>query len=239
MAFVLHGLVDAQTPPLPEPAGQWLIPIGEVAAVVSAHEPFLSQDDVTEQALIAAALKHNDILMTYATIGAVVPVRYGAIFSTKALLRTHINAGAEGYSKQLRQLKDMREYAIVLTVSEPAPQPAGMSAPESGRAFLQARLLARTSRENLSRDRHRFAAALMERMAPWVAAQHYAAQPRAGRVLDASVLVSSKDHDSFMAGATDVSEAAGQMGLTLTVTGPLPPYSFTGPLAHRVVDNVL
>lgn len=220
------------------PAGSLAAVSGGLAAIVSLHDPALSQDDVPEQRLIRAALAHNDILMAYAAKVAIVPVRYGAIFSTEALLISHVAAGAADYGKTLARLNGMLEYAVALTVAEPVRKVAEMPAPTSGRSFLQARRAARVGRETLSQDRRSFAAGLVDAMAPWISAHRFAARPRAGRVLDASVLVARGDGDGFAARAAEVTDTASHLGLTLSVTGPLPPYSFTDAVSGQEPDNV-
>lgn len=238
MALVLHGLVATDTPPLSALPGQWLLPAGGLCAIVSTHEPAMAED-TSEADIIAAALRHNDILMAYAVDRAVVPMRFGAVFSTQELLRAHITADIAGYRHALARLDGMLEYAVALTPARDTPAGPARPLPDTGRAFLQSRLAARSTREDASRNRRSFAAQLIDMLSPSISATQYASEPRAGRLLDASVLVAIGDRDRFVARAAQSAKAAVPHGLNLTVTGPLPAYSFARIAARQEAAHVV
>lgn len=180
--------------------------------------------DLLEQ----AALRQHAILQAYAAQTTVMPVRFGAVFSSETavcrFLQDPVRAAQHG--ALLARLDGCLEFGLVLTALAEVPAAPPVPAASSGRAFLARRADARTQRQKLTEDRQ----AMMHNLAEALGA-HGTAQVRnslrPGRLLDLSLLV-PRAHAAAL--ATNVGEAevtARALGLELHLNGPWPPYSFS------------
>ena len=178
--------------------------------VVSEHEG--TALDAREEAVLAHARVVEALIGRSA---ALLPARFGRGFRDEGALAEAIRDRAESLHEALAQVRGRVELGVRVLREEPAPSPA--PAPETGRAFMEARLARQEESERLARELHEPLAALAQ-----ASTRTVAQTPRL--LLSGAYLVEPGDVDTFRSRVAEL-EAA-QPRLSFVCTGPWPPYSF-------------
>jgi len=222
---LLHGLVLSNTAiPIDSPPHDLVVCAG-ITALISAAP--LGVRDLEPEALAELALGHHAILQAYCETVAVLPLRFGSVFSSVDTVRHHIRKSVDQITIALHKLEDMKEYTLRLTVMGDPTPPSGPAL--TGRDFLargrDLRKLRHTiadGRAALSRD----LTAALHRLAVQI---EPAAAARPDRVMDLAALLPAGAVASLATIAQRFGPQAQALGLDLRITGPWPAYSFKMP----------
>jgi hypothetical protein len=158
-----------------------------------------------------ALARHDRVVASLAERGAVLPMRFGSLVDGERGLRELLTERGDQLRQQLDHVRGRVEIGVRAVWADrgPCPSPA-----PTGRAFMQAKL-----------DRHRAAQRkadeLHEPLAGLAADSVLTLCPHADTAFSAAYLVERAHAESF---AQRASSSADE----LTVTGPWPPYSFSG-----------
>jgi hypothetical protein len=214
-------------------------PLAVVASVVSldefGEEPLranLNDRDWLER----QARGHEDVLLAVAATTAVVPFRFGTICLTAEDLRALVDERREPLVASLERVRGRVEVGAKLWVDEArlaaALQPDAAAAPQSGRAYLEARRADRrraSDAEAVVADAAREVYRRLSSVA--VAAVVNRPQPRelTGRdermLLNAAFLVQSGD-TTLRDEAARLDDELRDRGFAVELTGPWPPHNF-------------
>ena len=222
MPVLLHGLIPAGSALCPDAPEHGMIACGQFAALVSPAPPGL--DQLPPEAIAELALNHNAILVAYCTRCAVLPMRFGAAFSSAEIARQHVLADAVGNLRALTAVADLREYTVRLTVTGD-PRVAERTV-TTGRDFLSKGRDLRDRRKTLTEGRTHLARRLLEGLHPLSHQLEAAGAARPERLIDLAILLQPDRLDHLTALASEISLAAAPLGLQLHVAGPWPAYSF-------------
>lgn len=212
-------------PPSPVEA----LAVGELSAVIGPVPPDL-------RARRRDLLAHQALLMALAAGGPVLPMRFGTVAADEEALRARLADESAGYLAALARLDGrvemnvkglpVQDSTVALAAVVRADEQVRRLREEARRApryELSVRLgeavaagLARRAAEAADEARRRLGA-LAERVTEGHAS--------AGHALNASFLLPAGDADRFRA-AAEAFAAAARDRIALTVTGPLPCYSF-------------
>ena len=208
----LYGITEPDAEP-PEVTGLEdetvsLLAADCVAGLVSSHERARFDPDP------AALWSHDRVLERAMQHGPVLPARFGSTFTDARKLINLLEHEGGRLRRQLERVRGCVELAVRLSLPAAEHPP-----PQTGREYVDARL----DRENESRTAIEHALRPLAEHA--VLSQRDA--PREGNAtVKASYLVPAAEVDRF---AEEVRELARQHSeLTLSCTGPWPPYSFVG-----------
>ncbi|MEN9206060.1 MAG: GvpL/GvpF family gas vesicle protein [Thermostichales cyanobacterium DRC_bins_46] len=91
----------------------------------------------TDQALLRAALVHDQVIQGIFAHVPVLPVRFGTCFPTRERLMAYVREQGAGLAEQLRRLGDRAEY--VLKIQVVPPPSAEPTLPRTGTDYLLAR----------------------------------------------------------------------------------------------------
>jgi hypothetical protein len=228
--LILHGLVlsskTEQSMALPTHCpNHSLITCNGVTALVSGAP--VNVRSLSPDAVASLGLHHHAILQAYCDIGAVLPMRFGSVFTNEDAVYRHIAPQAGQMMKALHYLETHQEYTLRLTVSGdplPMPQPA-----RTGREFLTRGRNLRDLRQGLA-DRRMALARNLAETAEQIAVQVTAAgAPRPDRALDLVMLLPAGAVTHLSALAARVAPQARDLGLDLGLAGPWPAYSYLLP----------
>ncbi len=243
-ALLLHGLQAASTPPALCAPPHLRLPLGDLVALCTPTDPpaLLSADaEADETALIEGALAHDRLLRACLSTGTLLPVRFGTVFSCMRVLQAAVARDASGYRRVLGRIGEASEYALRATLCSAAPchdaKGERVRAPD-GRTFLQARRERRDARQRTREDRLSWAEHLVERVAA-IAQDVVPGRQEPGRLLSISLLVQNRCKAALESCVAEAAGDATRFGLQLTLTGPLPAYSFsdvTPPTAREAAD---
>ena len=216
------------------------VPVGEFTALVSMLDGRRFGVAVwREQAedpewLAPVAAQHHEVLAAVAADSDVVPFRLPALYADEERMRAALEADAPGLLRAMDRVHGQVEWGVqVFLTSDMEDQEA--SKPASGSDYLRMRSEQASRRE---RDR----AGLRER----VTAIHDALARAASRsvvnppqhpalsgrrepmVLNSAHLVPRDRRDAFLAAVGEAHQNVATPGLRIEVSGPWPPYNFTG-----------
>jgi len=210
------------------PAPDWLVAAGVA--------PDRSDPDGAEARTVAAALAHDRLLRAALSAGAILPVRFGTLFSGAEALRDALCAGASGHRARLARVAGAVERGLHLAPAPGAGDPL-RPAPDSatGRDFLRSRKGQRDRREGAARARRAWIEAMVEGLAD-LARETLPRPPRRDRVLDLALLVPACRDTALAARVEAWAGPAAAVGLTLSLTDPMPPYSFAQAPAEAMAD---
>jgi len=232
-AHLLHGLVPSATPRSNSAPEHDLIYCARFLALVSPAPPNL--DNLPPTALADLALTHNALLVAYCTRSTVLPMRFGAAFSSTENLRRHLDQSAPRHVAALQTLARLDEYILRLQIigDPPAPTlPVG-----SGRDFLARGRSLRDQRLSLTERRRALARTALADLEPISHQTEAAGTPRSERLLDIAILLNKTRRDLLATLAARVAEQAPALGLELIVTGPWPAYSFHAHALEEVCNG--
>lgn len=195
------------------------------------------------QWLIPRALAHEQLIEAHMARGPVLPVRFGAIFSSQAALLDFMSPRLDEISRFLDRTRELEEWSLkgYLVLSE-AERWVGLSDPAlaerrerlpaapGARYFQEKRLQAEI------RERTRlWGCSLVELLTPDLTALAVDVRPLGGRppenaertlILHAALLLPRGSVGAFQERAERVQAEYRDRGLTLVTTGPWPPFNF-------------
>ena len=220
----LHGVAEKGASPAIAAPAHDILPLEGFDAIVSSYTLDTDTAKVSPDDLAGAAMTHHRILLAYCADHALLPSRFGTLFSGPSALRTAMAEHATAYVDALNVLADHREYSIELLV-ETRPETTPRIA-DSGRNFLSDRKQLRDRRRSLVQDRQSFARALCDKAASL--SDHAvclgAAKPE--KLLDANLLLPTRALQELRTLAECAEAEAAALGLTLVLRGPWPAYHF-------------
>ncbi|HEU4632162.1 MAG TPA: GvpL/GvpF family gas vesicle protein [Gemmatimonadaceae bacterium] len=254
----LYGVVPAGAPPPPpglaglDDGGVRLLPVGDVAAVVSDVDGATYAEDVLDERLRDLAwvgergLAHERVATWFADRGPIIPFTLFSLHRSEARLRERLAERAPQLRERLERLAGRREWGIKLWRDEArfARQVAGLSAPlqaleaEMATAAPGRRYLLRKKQDALRADEsRRVAAEIVRTVYATLAGEAEAARalplpPAAASgaervlVLHAAFLVSEAGFAAFQQRVQALEAAHREAGFTWEFTGPWPPYHF-------------
>jgi hypothetical protein len=165
----------------------------------------------------AQVLQHQRVLEAVMQHGPVLPMRFGTQLDNLDRLADAITARSQELASALDRVRGRVELGV--RVLPTGPPPAQSSSPPSGRDYVLALAAEHRRHERVADDIHRPLHAL-------AAASVVREQSTSPAVLVAAYLVEARQVDAFRRLADEL--AAAHRDLQVAVTGPWPPYSFTG-----------
>jgi hypothetical protein len=241
--WYVYGVVDAGRNPVPVD-GIRLVAHGSLAAAVAEVDLAEFEDLETrlnDRAWIERkALEHERVLSRLAENGAVVPLRFGAIYDDVEDVASMLEERCEELAADLERVRGHVELGVKGFVERPrleevlAHERAATPAGSPGRGYLERRQAerdvaaeARAVVAEAARNTHE---RLLERsVAGTVSRPH--SRELSGRpdemFLNAAYLVPARD-DGLRGEVDALGRAYAGLGLSFEVTGPWPPYSFVG-----------
>ena len=176
-------------------------------------------DAAHEDTALAWAAAQNDVLSAYIRAVDVLPVPLGAVFSDTTALTAHATTAWPHWSAALKGIQGACEFVLRIEADKARPQPS--TAP-SGSAYLRQRLTARDDRATLSHRRNTFIGTL----ATMVERHAVSTRRRDGGLLCMTLLVRRTTCDALIASLSGHASEARALGLSCTLIGPSPAYSF-------------
>lgn len=208
----LYAITEPDAP-VPDCAGQEEAPVrrlraGRVAGLYSRHE----REHLDPEA--ETLWRHDQVVEAAMASGPVLPARFGTAFADEAALATALERDQEQLAERLDSVRGCVELAV--RVSLPATESAP---PQGGREYLSAQLASQRQRQAVAEQ------TLIPLAALAVRSHSRTGDPRAG-TLTASYLVRAGEVEGFAERVRGL--ASRHTELSLSCTGPWPPYSFVG-----------
>lgn len=163
-----------------------------------------------------------------------IPVRFGALFRDELSLAHSLLARSETLLRTIDHLAGRDEWSLrVLASREPSSGRVGVTA-RDGASYLRQRSAAHASRQGADAAQREHAAAVLDQALRGVADRRPARRGHKTTeglevLAAAAALVEHADARAWAQHAEAQAAAASHAGLTLTVSGPWPPYSFCPP----------
>lgn len=220
----LHGIIEKGASHQESAPAHRIVSFPEFDALVGDYTLGADTAKVPHDQLATAAMKHHRILLAYCRDYALLPFRFGAIFSGPDVLASTMLKQQDGYAEALRALADRREYSIELFVE--AAHVAPVARCEDGRTFLKSRRTLRDRRRSMSQDRQAIVDALRTQVTALSAVSPQHGVPKPEKALDMSVLLSPAATQELRDFATGIQDCATALGLKLSIRGPWPAYHF-------------
>jgi hypothetical protein len=216
--------------------GLWLIAAPVPLADYSAEAIEARLDDlgwVSER-----ALAHEAVVEHFAAAAPVVPLKLFTLFDDDARARQQMEAERLRLESALGRVAGRAEWGLKVFFSpesarrdEPAVEPAS-GAGGAGTAFLERKLRARRAAGELAAGARAAADELYRSLAPaaTAAVRKPVAAPETGArlLLEAAFLVEGDRAADFERAVAERAAGYGGAGLSVTLTGPWPPYHFVG-----------
>jgi Gas vesicle synthesis protein GvpL/GvpF len=203
--------------------------VSEISSAVDADSIFA---DAETSAKIAVA--HHALLTSLSAHMDLAPIRLGAVYVGTEAVKSMLKASALDFSQALEMVAGAAEFAMKLTPVEGFVQTPASAPVVNGRAYLQRRSIA-AAEQRTEVERARSAASEIFTSVSNTTRAHVFSSPRRNatadsekRLLDAALLVSRDKIEAFGKTVLMAQERAFAQGFHLSVTGPLPPYSFVG-----------
>ena len=105
----VHGIIEKGAKHQETAPAHWLVSFHDFDALVSASPLCADTANVPHDLLAAAAMDHHRVLLAYCRDFALLPLRFGAVFSGQNALAGTMQRHREGYAEALRVLADQRE----------------------------------------------------------------------------------------------------------------------------------
>jgi hypothetical protein len=243
--WYVYGVVDADCA-LPEPGdGVRLVREGGVAAIVGPVD--LGEFDRLDERLNdlawleQKARAHEAVLDRLVGEGAIVPLRFGAIYRHLDEVAAMLGERSDEFAADLDRVRGRVELGVkgfvereALEATLASERVAASVGGGSGRAYLERRRMQREITEEAAAILAEAARSTHERLlehsvAGAVSRPH--SRELSGRseemFLNAAYLVSAAD-ESLRGEVADLGRGYASLALTFEVTGPWPPYSFVG-----------
>jgi Gas vesicle synthesis protein GvpL/GvpF len=233
------------------------VELGDIAAVVSplSMEEFLGPDgaDHTQDLEWVAprALRHERVVEEAMQSSPVLPVSFGAVFSSQQALTEAVSSHQRRIAEFLSDIADKEEWAVKVYAHaqrlrehlehEPEFRRRLQQLPEApGARYLHEKRLRRELEERSRHEGSRLAGRIRQELAPLALAVHplrLAEREVTGReddmVLNCAFLVQSGQVERFTRQVQQLADRYQPQGLTVEATGPWPPYSFSPGLEER------
>ena len=220
----IHGLLSVLPPRKAAAPSHDLVATGPFIAVTSPWTLTCDAGDLPTEEVAQMVLTHHGILQAYCADHALLPLRFGTVFSSIACLQETLATHAPRCADALEKLSRMREYSVQLIAQErPSASPVKAA---SGRDFLSRRQDARNDRRHLSQRRRAFCENLETRLSVLSAIPPGSVPLKAGRLLDMTLILTQAHRSSLQELAARYAPDAQALGLDLRITGPWPAYSF-------------
>ena len=220
MVYV-YAVVDRPRAPLPTQPGLFEAPLrrvisGAVASVYSSHDRL--DVEPTEEAL----WRHEAVVEALMVDRAVLPVRFGTVLGSRAVLRGEIDSRRGEYEKALERVRGRVELGLRVLCEQPARRADRRSDPgalgeRAGTAYLRGRVEAQRRARVRARGIH-------EHLAPLGAMATARSLQDPSVLLAASYLVDRDAVEPFRDEVSRLQEA--NPDVTFVCTGPWPPYNF-------------
>ena len=170
-----------------------------------------------------AALAHEAVVRYVFRRRAVLPFKLFTIYGGDERARADLDARREALLRLLADLRRREEWGV--TIAPGRPRPAPRAARRSGRAYLDARRLARAPR---GRSLPAAAERLVRALGPGTAGRTVSAREidQGGPAVSAAFLVDRARRDAWRARFRRVRAQLEADGWAVSATGPWPPYHF-------------
>lgn len=245
----ITGRIEA--PGFEDQAQVTCLTVGEIAAVFS-DVPLESFSGPTGDAnlrdaswIVPRARRHEQVVEEVMRSSPVLPARFGTVLSSRATLERLAARNAKSIEQFLDQMADREEWSVKafldmrqaetwLLASQAAPDAVpGTNAPSPGLRYIQARRLVTQTRQQLG-DWRRRTAEEIERSLATHAVDVRPLRLHAGEtpgetnqmILHDAMLVLKEQLDAWRACAGEIEARHTGRGLSLSISGPWPPYSF-------------
>ncbi len=230
----LYGLVDTEMTPAPRVTGLesepvFLIECGKLAAAVSRLSSGWPVADRMN------AVLHFEVLQSFMDLGAILPLRFGAAFTSVAHLRSHIESRRDEYEAQLQKLHGKAEFNVAVS-------PCGEEFEETpligatnefagpGARYLSGRLAMALETRNRQSQAQKVAHIITSALGPKFETDTPRPDPAGGKLaVSIAFLVPMRRIACFSARLSILMAACPK--LSISCTGPWPPYSFVTPPA--------
>lgn len=236
-ALYTFAVVDPEPPlQLDGTSGLRLVTTSGLAAVVEPadvreYEGERLESNLADRGWLESAVRHHETVIEELLDGrAVVPMRFGSIFSAEEGLVAMLDENAARFAALLDSVRGRREWGVRILadrealVRRLAPSAAAAT---SGSDYLRRRRAEMQADNEVSAMAAEVANEVANQLAA-LAERHVLLQPRQPdprTLCTASFLIPVANEGRFLAGTDALTRA--HDGITLDVTGPWPPYSFT------------
>ena len=223
-ALQLHAVIEKNAPLRDAGPPHQIISLEKFDAVISDYDLGEDTTETLANELAAAALKHHRILLVYCADLALLPMRFGSVFSSLDALIKAMTKQKVSCLGALEILSDHREYTIELVAEQllkPSPVPS-----DTGRAFLNNRMKARDQRRTLSTDRSEFAQSVQARVSNQIGRTPIIGASNAEKLLVLTAHLSPTALRLLRVLALDIQAEAKPLGVSLQIRGPWPAYHF-------------
>ena len=222
--LLLHGLIPTTPDMRPQKPEHRLVRCGPITAISRLLDDPKAFENSDPDAAAALAMQHHETLQLYCADHPVLPIALGTAFSGDAALLQALARDLPDYLAALDDLRDLAEYCVTLkcdpTPTTPPPAPA------SGRDFLMQRRLDKGRRDEVLQQQHSLAGQIANQLG---AVARHVTQGRAqhaDRIINCAILVPRADIPRLIEIASVYDRSASALGMTLSMTGPWPAYSY-------------
>jgi len=216
LAGVLRGDVD---PPENAPDHTQVAAAPWTALALSV--PTTSDLDKPDEAA-ALATRQHELLCRYIVDADVIPISFGAFFSSKPGVCAHLRAEDEALVHVSQRLAGCVEYSIQITrMSEPTPVPA-----TTGAAHLRARRARRDRHRDMGREVGEIVSEIEHAVGAWTVARSSRPSKDPTRLQTIDLLLRRKDVAACIRALRDTGKRVTSLNLELTFCGPYPAFSF-------------
>ena len=186
------------------------------------------------------AIAHERVVERFLGAAAVLPMQLFTIFTGDDRVIDHVRADRRRISRILKRIEGKVEWGLRLTWNERSARAiAGRSSARSGRPGPRGTAYLIRKRDVLDLNRTRLAQARAEANTLYRALSRESSEatrrtsmeraaPGSRLLLDAAFLVSSRDAGSFRAALRTRARSLRSAGVSVSLTGPWPPYNFIG-----------
>jgi Gas vesicle synthesis protein GvpL/GvpF len=213
-----------------------VVALGELAAVaepvdVSQYEGERLEQNLNDRQWLENAVRHHEkVIEDLLARTAVVPMRFGSIFSDEDGLRSMLEENMTAFASLLQRVRGRTEWGVRILANADALvrqlAPSAKTATSGGdylrnrRAELEAADQVTTVAGRIADDIHAQLTTAADE-----AAVLQPRQPSPQLLLSAAYLVSTADHERFLTCLRELQDA--HAGVELDLSGPWPAYSFT------------
>jgi hypothetical protein len=222
----VYGIVDRDLHLSGADAALPVTPVGRVGVVhaMARRDQFEGLgEDLSEGGRLAVLARHHDrTLQAIAAAGTVLPVRLGVLFPDTETMSSLIAATEDSLLAELARLRDRSEWTVRVEMSAPGDAEPGPDDPAGGTAYL----LRRREERHHQAQLHAALASVDEALAGLADAVAGPGIHGPGPSMARSYLVADAVRGNFAAVAAEAAAELELRGGALTLTGPLPAYSF-------------
>ncbi|MEM9342701.1 MAG: GvpL/GvpF family gas vesicle protein [Pseudomonadota bacterium] len=215
-ALLLIGITPGRAKPGTAPVHHRIEGPGWTALALEVDPDAAAHEDTA----LAWAAEQNQVLSAYVQAVDVLPVPMGAVFSDATSLTAHATTAWPQWSTALKGIQGACEFVLRAEADDMRPQPDPAA---NGTTYLRQRLTARNDRATLHHRRNTFLCTLAT-----MANRHATAtRRRPGGLLCMTLLVRRTASDALITNLSGHASEARALGLSCTLIGPSPAYSFT------------